>query len=41
MLPDVIPKELKNASLEKLSKVPGISKETAKQIFNFYFTGDQ
>ena len=28
--------ELKNASLEKLCKVPGISKETAIDIYNFF-----
>ena len=28
--------ELKNATLEKLCKVPGISKETAIDIYNFF-----
>ena len=28
--------ELKNANLEKLCKVPGISKEIGEQIYNFF-----
>ena len=28
--------ELKNATFEKLCKVPGISKETAVEIYNFF-----
>ena len=28
--------ELKNASLERLCKVPGINKETAMEIYNFF-----